>query len=267
VEASDGTAEAGAADPAPCPKVEAIAGRRSLSRLDPWANLLRAGSAMVGAALGGADTLITLPAASALGIPRHLSRRLARNLQLVLAEEAHLHRVIDPAGGSWALERLTDRLAETAWAQLQSIEGRGGLEQGLGAGWLQAEIAETARQRAERAARRRDVMVGVNDFCDASAEIAAEGAGEEGASPPPIAATPAERPDPLAELSLAEAVRAIAGGASLSASHALVEPPFEPLPVRRTAEPFERQLDDPERQLNALTPGSASSVGDAGGDR
>jgi methylmalonyl-CoA mutase len=205
--ASLGTA-GGAADgeELPPPRIEAVTGRRGLSRLDPWNNLLRATSAMVGAALGGAETLVSLPAPDAAGLPsRELARRLARNLQLVLAEESHLHRVIDPAGGSWAFEQMTDRLAEAAWERFQAIEARGGMPEALEDGWLRREIAETAARRAGRVARRRQVLVGVNDFVDPSLD--------------PAPATALESPAPSGEA------------------------PAAALPVRRDAEPFERLRD------------------------
>ncbi|HVS16391.1 MAG TPA: methylmalonyl-CoA mutase family protein [Thermoanaerobaculia bacterium] len=196
------TARTGGAETPP-PRIEAITARRGLSALDPWNNLLRAASAMVGAALGGAETLVSLPSVDAAGLPsRELARRLARNLQLVLAEESHLHRVIDPAGGSWALEPMTDRLAEAAWERFQAIEARGGMPAALAEGWIQRHIGETAARRAEHVARRRQVFVGVNDFVDRAVTLAP--------------ASSLERPAP-------------SGGAS-----------FEALPLRRDAEPFER---------------------------
>ncbi|HVS65930.1 MAG TPA: methylmalonyl-CoA mutase family protein [Thermoanaerobaculia bacterium] len=237
--------ETGDSGTVPPPIVEAVPGRRGLSRVDPWTNLLRVGSAMVGAALGGADVLVGLPDGDALGLPsRDLARRLARNLQLVLAEEAHLHRVIDPAGGSWALEELTDRLGERTWERFQAIEARGGIVAGLREGWLRSELAETAGRRVEAARSRRSVMIGVNDFCDPADVVVEPERGPAGATEPlgPAGAD-------LRELSVAEAVQALSEGAALGRGTPRIEEAFEPVAPHRTAEPFERLREAVDARL------------------
>ena len=88
-------------------------------------NLLRNTAACYAAGLGGADAITSVPFDAVIGLPDAFSRRVARNTVLVLQEEARLHRVIDPAGGSWYLGWLTDQVAEKAWGIFQEIE-RGG---------------------------------------------------------------------------------------------------------------------------------------------
>ena len=78
---------------------------------DPWVNMLRTTIACLAAGVGGADAITVLPFDSALGLPDQFARRIARNTQAILLDESSLARVIDPAGGSWYVEQLTDQLA------------------------------------------------------------------------------------------------------------------------------------------------------------
>ena len=152
-------------DPAGHPaRVVARTSRRMLSRRDPWTNSLRATLAATAAATGGADALIVLPFDQALGPPSPRARRLARNTQLVLREEARLHQVEDPWGGSYFMERLSEDLARAAWERLQEVERQGGLGQALRSGWIAARIAESRAAREQRVARRQDALVGVSDW-------------------------------------------------------------------------------------------------------
>ncbi|HTU30842.1 MAG TPA: methylmalonyl-CoA mutase family protein [Solirubrobacteraceae bacterium] len=142
--------------------------RRMVSALDPWVNLLRATSAAFAAAVAGADGITVLPFDEPVLSPGQtagaLGRRMARNTQLVLLEEASLHRVSDPAGGSWYVEALTDQLARTGWAELQAIERAGGIAEALRSGEITRHVAaETARRHDDLAHRRRS-MTGVNTF-------------------------------------------------------------------------------------------------------
>ena len=128
-----------------------------ITRRDPWVNMLRTTVAAVGAGLGGAAAVTVLPFDSELGRPDEAARRLARNTQALLLEESHLAHVIDPAGGSWYVESLTDALAHAAWEEFTRIERDGGIEAVLDDGSLAARLDETWQQRApaSRAARTR----------------------------------------------------------------------------------------------------------------
>ena len=107
--------------------MEVRSSRRMLSTLDPWINMLRLTSAAFGASIGGADAIVLDPFTQPLGRPTPFARRQARNLQLVLMEEAHLGRVVDPAGRCLvSFETLTDQLARAAWTAFQDIERQGG---------------------------------------------------------------------------------------------------------------------------------------------
>ena len=136
------------------------------SRRDPWVNLLRATMAVFSAGIGGADSVTALPFTAALGLPDAFARRLARNTQLILLEEANLWRVADPAAGAGGFEALTDALAEQAWELFQEIEREGGLPASLGAGAFQGRIAVTRAERDRSLARRKDALTGVSEFPD-----------------------------------------------------------------------------------------------------
>ncbi|GAA1354323.1 methylmalonyl-CoA mutase family protein [Saccharothrix algeriensis] len=147
------------------PQVQhAVTSPAMMTRRDPWVNMLRTTVACLGAGLGGADAVTVLPFDHAIGLPDAFSRRIARNTQSLLLEESRLAGVIDPAGGSWYVERLTDDLARAAWAWFQEIEAAGGLP---GAFDLVADgIAATWERRAANLADRTDAITGVSEFPD-----------------------------------------------------------------------------------------------------
>ncbi|MEM7621728.1 MAG: methylmalonyl-CoA mutase family protein [Planctomycetota bacterium] len=138
--------------------------KRVLAHRDPWVNMLRNTSACFAAVVGGADAITSTPFDDALGPATPLTRRIARNTSLILQDESHLHRVSDPAGGSYFIESLTDELAERAWAVFQQIEGLGGMAEALVSGWVLEQIAGSAEQRDRNIATRRDAVLGVSEF-------------------------------------------------------------------------------------------------------
>ena len=116
--------------------------RATLTAYDPAVNMLRGTVACFAAASPGPTPSPSTPTTpSSAGAPSELGRRLARNTQSVLALESHLGRVIDPAGGSWYVERLTDQLADAAWADFQDVEAAGGFRAAVEAGLLDERIA------------------------------------------------------------------------------------------------------------------------------
>jgi methylmalonyl-CoA mutase len=137
---------------------------RMMTRRDPYVNLLRATIAVVGAGLGGADTITILPHTAPLGLPDVLARRIARNTQLVLLEEANLARVADPAAGSGALEAITQQLCAAAWSQFQDIEKAGGAWPALETGFIQNRVAAVRGERQKAIARRKDILTGTNAY-------------------------------------------------------------------------------------------------------
>ncbi|MFJ1747120.1 methylmalonyl-CoA mutase family protein [Streptomyces sp. NPDC088116] len=135
-----------------------------MTRRDPWVNMLRTTVASLAAGLGGADAVTVLPFDHALGLPDAFARRIARNTSTILLEESHLGRVIDPAGGSWYVERLTDELAHAAWEWFQEIERAGGQRAALRDGMVGERLAATWAERTTRLARRREPITGVSEF-------------------------------------------------------------------------------------------------------
>jgi len=149
--------------------------RLNKSVCDPHTNVLRATTEAMSAALGGCDRLTVEP----FGFDGHL----ALGIQRILAEEAHLNVVADPAGGSYYIESLTSSLAHEAWKLFQRIEADGGLSQALAAGWLTEAIAQTRAAREKAVSSRRRTMVGVNNYPDLSEKaIGPAPAADEGAT-------------------------------------------------------------------------------------
>ncbi|GHE01635.1 methylmalonyl-CoA mutase family protein [Streptomyces alanosinicus] len=135
-----------------------------MARRDPWVNMLRTTVATLAAGVGGADSVTVLPFDHAIGLPDAFARRIARNTSTILIEESHLARVIDPAGGSWYVERLTDELAEAAWEFFRSIERDGGQAAVLRSGRLRTDLATTWAERSKKLAKRREPITGVSEF-------------------------------------------------------------------------------------------------------
>jgi methylmalonyl-CoA mutase len=161
---------AGASASTAAPPQHAVTSRAMLTRYDPWVNLLRTTVAGFAAGVGGADAVtvdphdLLLRAAGQQGLDTALSTRLARNVQTILVEESHLARVIDPAGGSWFVEQLTDDLARRAWERFGEIERVGGVAQALRAGIVSQWIADAVDARSQRIARRTQPITGVSEF-------------------------------------------------------------------------------------------------------
>ena len=134
---------------------------RMMTRRDPYVNLLRTTTAAFAAGIGGADRLSVLPFTQALGLPDGFARRLARNTQLVLLEEANLGRVEDAGAGAGGIETLTDELATAAWALFQQSERR---DFPLFLLSLSKEVSSARRARLNNIARRKDALTGASEF-------------------------------------------------------------------------------------------------------
>jgi methylmalonyl-CoA mutase len=139
---------------------------RMMTQRDPWVNILRTTMAAFAAGLGGADSVTVLPFTAALGLPDAFARRLARNTQLILLEEANLAKVADPAAGSGGLEALTQQLCAAAWSLFQEIEAAGGAYAALESGLLQRKVAATRAERESAVARGRASFTGTSEFPD-----------------------------------------------------------------------------------------------------
>lgn len=141
----------------------AVTSLRQISRDDPFVNVLRGTIACFAASAGGAGTQTVLPLDSAIGLPNDMTRRIARNTQVVLAEESNLARVNDPAGGAYYVESMTAQLAEKAWALFGSLD-ESGFASAVADGTVAAQIAETNAARAKALATRKLPLTGVSMF-------------------------------------------------------------------------------------------------------
>lgn len=148
-------------------RLHAVTSLPMMAQRDPWVNMLRTTLAAFGAGVGGADTVAVLPFDVAItggfpGVKPAFSRRIARNTQLLLLEESHIGRVLDPAGGSWYVEDLTESLAAQAWSHFQDIESRGGFV--AARDHVAEQIEQVRANRAADIAHRRTAITGVNEY-------------------------------------------------------------------------------------------------------
>lgn len=154
----------GGSDEASAINLHAATSARALSKRDPWVNILRTTTTCFAGAIGGADSITVLPFDYHCGLADGFSRRIARNTQVVLQEESYLNKVIDPAGGSWFIESLTEQYVDKAWSLFQEIEGKGGMAAVLQSGWVQDQIAVTWDARLKNIAKRKDALTGISEF-------------------------------------------------------------------------------------------------------
>ncbi|MDD6793012.1 MAG: methylmalonyl-CoA mutase family protein [Thermobifida fusca] len=135
-----------------------------MTRRDPYVNMLRTTLACFAAGVGGADAVTVRPFDHALGLPDALARRIARNTHSLLLEESHIARVIDPAGGSYYVERLTADLYQRGWSFFQELEAAGGIVEALASGLVADRVNAVWEERRVNLAHRRDPLTGVSEF-------------------------------------------------------------------------------------------------------
>ncbi|MEK8071623.1 methylmalonyl-CoA mutase small subunit [Rhodococcoides navarretei] len=175
----------GAPDAGDAPQ-HAVTSEAMMSQRDPWVNMLRTTLASFGAGVGGADSVTVLPFDAALGggaagVSKTFAARIARNTQLLLLEEAHLGRVLDPGAGSWYIEELTSAVAAKAWEFFQTIEASGGFRAAVDDGSLVAAIEKTRAERDSDVAHRVTPLTGVNEFPNlAEAALSPEQTAQQG---------------------------------------------------------------------------------------
>jgi len=151
-------------DEASAQRQHVVTSRPMLSAYDPWVNMLRGTVAAFAAGVGGADAVTVVPFDSPLGEPDAFGRRIARNVSSLLVSESHVAAVTDPAGGAYAVERLTDDLAAAAWAELQRIESSGGILAALDDGSFLERVAAVAERRERDVATRARPITGLSEF-------------------------------------------------------------------------------------------------------
>lgn len=136
----------------------------NLTLFDAHVNLLRTQTEAMSAALGGVDSMTVVPFDKTYATPDEFSERLARNQQLLLKEESHFDKVIDPAAGSYYIENLTVSIAKQAWDLFLAVEEAGGFYAALKAGTVQAAVNESNKARHKAVAQRREILLGTNQF-------------------------------------------------------------------------------------------------------
>ncbi len=135
---------------------------------DPYVNMLRTTTEAFSAVMGGCNSLHVGPFDEIIRVPNEFSRRIARNTHFILSEECDMTRTIDPVGGSWTVESLTDQLAQQAWGSFQEIEKAGGMASALQTGLPQKKVEAIRKQRTANLAKRRDLIVGTNIYPNAT---------------------------------------------------------------------------------------------------
>jgi methylmalonyl-CoA mutase len=136
----------------------------SLAAQDPYNNIVRTTVEALAAVFGGTQSLHTNSLDEALALPTEFSARIARNTQLVIQEETHVTDVIDPWGGSYMMERLTQDMADAAWKIIGEVEAQGGMTRAVETGWAKLRIEASAAERQVRIDNGQDVIVGVNKY-------------------------------------------------------------------------------------------------------
>ncbi|MDX3908534.1 MAG: methylmalonyl-CoA mutase [Sphingobium sp.] len=136
----------------------------SLTEQDPYNNVMRTTIEAMAAMLGGTQSLHTNALDEAIALPTDFSARIARNTQIVIQEETGMCNVVDPLGGSYYIESLTQELVDKAWEIIERVDADGGMAKAVAAGWPKAMIEEAAAARQARVDRAEDVIVGVNKY-------------------------------------------------------------------------------------------------------
>lgn len=144
--------------------LHAVTSRWNKTAYDPYVNMLRTTTEAMSATIAGVDSLTVEPFDSILGETSDFSERIARNQQILLKEEAYFDKIIDPAGGSYYIENLTNSIATHAWNLFLEIEEKGGYIAAFKAGFIQKQIKETVQKREMNMAMRKEVLVGINQY-------------------------------------------------------------------------------------------------------
>jgi methylmalonyl-CoA mutase len=136
----------------------------SLTEQDPYNNIVRTAIEAMAAVFGGTQSLHTNSFDEAIALPTEFSARISRNTQLIIQEETHITSVIDPWAGSYMMEKLTQDMADKAWALIEEVEAMGGMTKAVDSGWAKLKIEASAAEKQARIDSGKDVIVGVNKY-------------------------------------------------------------------------------------------------------
>jgi methylmalonyl-CoA mutase len=143
----------------------------SLTEQDPYNNIVRTTVEAMAAVFGGTQSLHTNSFDEAIALPTEFSARIARNTQLIIQEETHITKVIDPWAGSYMMEKLTQDMADEAWKIIQEVEAMGGMTKAVDSGWAKLKIEAAAADKQARIDSGQDVIVGVNKYKLATEDV------------------------------------------------------------------------------------------------
>ena len=136
----------------------------SLAEQDPYNNVVRTTIEAMAAVFGGTQSLHTNALDEAIALPTEFSSRVARNTQLIIQEETHITSVVDPWAGSYMMEKLTQDMADKAWAIIEEVDAMGGMIRCVDSGWAKLKIEASAAEKQARIDSGKDVIVGVNKY-------------------------------------------------------------------------------------------------------
>ncbi|HZV92952.1 MAG TPA: methylmalonyl-CoA mutase, partial [Caldimonas sp.] len=136
----------------------------TLTAQDPYNNVVRTTIEAMAAVFGGTQSLHTNSLDEAIALPTEFSARIARNTQLVIQEETHITSIVDPWAGSYAMETLTQQMADAAWTLIEEIESMSGMTKAVQSGWAKLKIEASAAEKQARIDSGKDVIVGVNKY-------------------------------------------------------------------------------------------------------
>jgi len=136
----------------------------NMTLYDPYTNMIRGTTEAMSSILGGADMVSVLPFDHPYSVSNGFSQRIARNVQIILREEACFHRVSDPGAGAYYIDNLTHSIAERSWDLFREVEAMGGFTRAFESGWIQETIAASRKLKIERAAAGGDCLLGTNTF-------------------------------------------------------------------------------------------------------
>ncbi len=152
-------------------RINSVASRWNKTIYDPYVNMLRTTTEGMAAAIGGADSIALQPFDVAYKADDDFSRRISRNVQIILKEESYFDKVVDPAAGSYYIENLTDSIAEHAWKLFQDVEAQGGIIKLILAGDIKKAIEESCQKRDMDIATRKYILLGTNQYPNSKDEM------------------------------------------------------------------------------------------------
>ncbi|MCK5137225.1 MAG: methylmalonyl-CoA mutase small subunit [Bacteroidales bacterium] len=147
-------------------RIHSTSSEWNMTLYDPYVNMLRGTTEAMSSILGGSDLVSVLPFDYPYGKSTAFSDRIARNVQIILREEAYFERVADPASGSYYIESLTDSIGEKAWDMFREVESMGGFRKAFESGWIQELVLKSCRKKLDRASSGKDRILGTNAFPD-----------------------------------------------------------------------------------------------------